>query len=347
MALDLALVRRGDEQDHLDVGQPDVFNGQAEKAGRFPVFLRGHFPVGDEIPFDLQVVRVGHPSEIVDHGLAEGVGRSFGRLVDSDLGLLPGRADDEILGNGDVDDEVGEVGEELGILMVGVGVPAPSLFIDPGLGIPLGDEKGVLVISRPGNGPGDLAPEIEAEMDAFPGLDGRREKDPRNGLVVGILRTVRRDELEAGLEIGTVRQADVCDVDPAPFAVVGRGAPAGHPFRRGLTEQGAVLVLESVPVKVEEHVGDRFPGGIRPDDLFLAEEHLSRGVELDPDLVAEAGRAAGGGRLLPGTGRRRQEEERGAQQRGRDDSVFHNGPPWFVNVSPSAIPPRRRAVENT
>ena len=127
MALDLALVLGRDEQGHLDVGQLDLFDGQAEEVGRLLVFLGGHFPVGDEVAFDLEVAGVGHPGEVVDHGLAEGERLLPGRSVDPGVGLLARRTDDETLGHGDVDDEVGEVGEELGVLMVGMAFqPFPS-----------------------------------------------------------------------------------------------------------------------------------------------------------------------------------------------------------------------------
>jgi hypothetical protein len=73
----------------------------------------------------------------VDHGLAEGQRLRAGRPVDPLVDLFARRADDEIAGDGDMDDEVGEVGEELGVLMVGMGVPAPPLLVNAGLGEPL------------------------------------------------------------------------------------------------------------------------------------------------------------------------------------------------------------------
>ena len=348
MALDLALVLGLDEKDHLDVGQPDLVDGQAEERGGVFVFLGRHFPVGDEIPFDLQVAGVGRPGEIMDHGLPVRGRRRAGGFVHPGLRGFARGPDDETARDGDVDDEIGEVGEELRVLMVGVAVPALALLVDAGLGEPLADEEGVPVVSRPGHGPGDLAPEFDPQMNALPGLDGRGEQHPGDGLVPLRLRAVRRDEGQRGLEVRAVGETDVRDVDPTPFAVLGAVAPAEQGLRPGLAKEGAVLVLERVPVEVEEHVGDGVLGGIGPDDLFLAEKHLAGRVELDPDLIMKAGRAGGGsGRGLPWRpGGRQQDKRRPQHQAGPDDLFFHVRPLCIAGLNPSTILPRRPAGEN-
>ena len=88
-------------------------------------------------------------------------------VVDTGIRLLARCSDHEIFRDGDMNREICEVSVKFRILMIFMGIPALPLFIDSGLGKPLGDEVGISIVAGSGNGPGDFRTEFQPQTDLF------------------------------------------------------------------------------------------------------------------------------------------------------------------------------------
>ena len=125
---------------------------------------------------------------------------------------------------------------------------------------------------------GHLGAEFDLDGDFAAGRNGSGKQDARDGAVLDVV-VVRMLEGERRQQIFAGRELHRGDLGPAP--TVGLGVVATE-LSAGFDEEGAAIVAEGVPVKVEPEVGNgvlRIGRGIPPHDAFAPGELLLLGVE--------------------------------------------------------------------
>jgi hypothetical protein len=294
----LGLDEHGDE----DVPERDLVEAAAERQRGARDFVGvARAPIGEaEGLLEDDGARVGGPGEIVDQRQLAGPVRR---------GLVGGRRGEEarlhavaldpfglgadargpdvarVLRREIERDVVGAVvGEELGVRVELVAVPAVPALVHAELREPLRDEEEALLVAGAATQARDPRLPFHGDRQALAGAHGLLQRHAEYGAVV-LVPVLGRAPREPAEEL-VPSDLDRGDALPAPFVVALREIERTPRF----AEVRRAIVRERVPVEVEPQVGDVVAALVPPQDRLLPEERVRGRVDrgLDP-VVGPAG----------------------------------------------------------
>ena len=317
------------QQDHVDVGEPHVFDGARDRIGDPPRLLLGDLERGHEPAADFDERRIDGPREIVHVALLVHVsGRAVAVLAPRHPHA--GRAEHHVRRHRHLDAVVAEVRVELRVRVELMAVPAAGGaatasrgLVDAQLREPLADERVIADVAGACEHAWQLRGEGDVEGDARSGRDRFWQCHSRHRPILRVAIVWRLESQRAG-EIGAVGQDEAGDVDPAPAVLLDRDVAE---LAARFLPEGRAGVLERVQIEVEPEIGDRIGGGIPPGDTLTAGEPLRGAVQRDADVIGDdlvgalgqgvgVGDGCSGRRQQPGNRHRRDQRRLGAHRRG-------------------------------